>query len=281
MNSRAARCCLAILLSVLSVVSCSKTVGLHSYGSASSDASRQEDTLAVSGQGESTGSRKIVSTHSIHIEVTDFDHSFEALTAIAQRNGGYNTEVSQRKNYDQTKRARIAMKLPPKTIPETLKAVRNFGEVISEENKGDDVTEQYFDLDARLRNSKASEARLLELLKKGSGKVSDVIEVEKELTRVRGDIESMEARKRAMDRDTTMTTLVVELSEPHRAIPAGKKLWDPIRTSLGDALEILAFSVRYAILTVIALIPWIPLFALALYARRRYVARVRKPKTDA
>ncbi len=217
--------------------------------------------------------RKIIVTHEISVEVQDFAKSYEAVSRMAEQAGGYNTEANQFREHDGARRGKVAMRVPPQRVGGLLDAVRRLGTVVSEGSKGEDVTEQYYDLETRLRNAKAAEKRLVELLGARTGKLADVLEVERELTRVRGDVESMEARKRNMELLTAMTTIVVELSEPHRAVPAARRIWEPVRTALGDGLAILALSLRYAILVVIGAIPWLAILAAIFYVRKRYKGR--------
>ncbi len=219
--------------------------------------------------------RKIVVTHDISVEVEDFAKSYEAVVRMAEPLGGYNTEAYRFRAEDGTERGKVAMRVPPQRVGGLLDAVRRLGTVVSEGTKGEDVTEQYYDLETRLRNAKAAEKRLVELLGKRTGKLADVLAVERELTRVRGDVESMEARKRNLDLLTGMTTIVVELSAPHRAVPAARRIWGPVRTAFGDALGILALSLRYAILVVIGAIPWLAILGAVLALRRRH--RRKKP----
>ncbi len=217
--------------------------------------------------------RKIVVTHSLSVEVRDFGKSYDAVSRMAEQSGGYNTEAGRYRAEDGSHRGRVAMRVPPQRVGDLLDAIRGLGTVVSEETRGEDITEQYYDLETRLRNAKAAERRLLELLGKKTGKLADVLEVERELTRVRSEVESMEARKRNMELLTGMTTIVVELFEPHRAVPAARRVWEPVRTAFGDALAILALSLRYAILFVIGSGPWLGILAAAFFLRRHLKKR--------
>jgi hypothetical protein len=227
-----------------------------------------------------TTARKIIVSHNIQVEVGDFTKSFNAVSKMAEQAGGYNTEASHQRTSEGTNFGRIVMRVPPNSAGTLLDSVKRLGEVLKEAEKGEDVTEQYYDLDARLKNSKASEARLLVLLNKTTGKMSDVLEIEKELTRVRGDVESMEARKRNMDLDTSMVTIVVELSEPHRAMPVSRKVWQPIRNAFGEGAEVLAQSIRIAVYALFAVIPWLGFAWVAMTLRKRYASRKQVVSRD-
>ena len=99
------------------------------------------------------------------------------------------------------------MRVPPGKMAGLLEKLRVLGTVTSENSTGEDITDEYVDLEARLKTMKASEARLLELLQRQTRKLADVLAVEKELTRVRGDIEAYEARRRNWDILTTLVFL--------------------------------------------------------------------------
>jgi uncharacterized membrane protein len=75
----------------------------------------------------------------------------------------------------------------------------------------------------------------------------------------------MEARKRNWDTLTENTTITVQLQEPSRAVPAARRIWDPIRTAFGESLEAFANSLHFVIVFIGIAIPWIILGALALY----------------
>jgi hypothetical protein len=81
-----------------------------------------------------------------------------------------------------------------------------------------DITEQYFDLEIRLANQRRLETRLLELLERRTNELSDLLEIEREAARVRGEIEQLEGRKRFWDNQVSLSTLQVELHEPRPAI---------------------------------------------------------------
>ncbi len=275
---------LAVLVATAVVAGCAKkeeSRTRHSF--ASPDSSREASPAAADKKGPSQSpppaspQRKIIVTHNISLEVKDFAGSYEAVSRMAEQSGGYNTEASRYRTEGGAQRGKVAMRVPPQRVGSLLEALRKLGTVMSEETRGEDITEQYYDLETRLRNAKAAEKRLVELLGTRTGKLKDVLEVERELTRVRSDVESMEASKRNMELLTGMTTIVVELSEPHRAVPAARRVWEPVRTAFGDALAILAISLRYAILVIIGSVPWLGILAAGILLRRRYK---KKPASD-
>jgi hypothetical protein len=89
--------------------------------------------------------------------------------------------------------------------------------VTAEGVDGEDVTQESVDLDARLENARNSEKRLVAILTNRTGDLEGVLAVEREITRVRGEIESMEAQRKALDRRISYATLDLQLTEEKRA----------------------------------------------------------------
>lgn len=166
---------------------------------------------------------------------------------------------------DGSYRGQLTVRLPSKGVPGFLARARALGKVLEEATTGEDITEGYVDLEARLKNARAFEERLLDLLRSRPAKLSDVLEVEREVSRVRGEIEAMEAQKRNWDLQTETVAVTVELSEPPKAAPALYRVWRPLRTALAEALVAFADSLRALILFLGAALPWLFLLALVGY----------------
>jgi hypothetical protein len=98
-----------------------------------------------------------------------------------------------------------------------VSGLKALGHVDSESQGGQDVTSQYVDLQARLGNARNTEKRLTDLLNQRTGKLSDVLQVEQELDRVRGEIEQMEAQRKTMANQVTFATLSLTVSEEYKA----------------------------------------------------------------
>jgi hypothetical protein len=209
--------------------------------------------------------RKVITTHDMTVEVKDLATAFQAAIELAKASNGYTTETSRVRNDDGSFLGRVVMRVPPGTVGGLLEKLRTFGTVTSENSTGEDITDEYVDLEARLKNMRASEARLQELLTRQTQKLADVLAVEKELTRVRGDIESFEAQKRNWDILTALVTIQVNFLEPKGAFPAVYKVWHLVRTSFGEALEGFAESLHALIVFIGTILPWGCLFGLPAY----------------
>ena len=228
---------------------------------------RQKDEAAPAAEASpaAPSTRKVIVTHSLTLEIKNLSSAFQSVIDLAPMQGGCTTETSRTRNDDGSYVGSVAMRVPSGSVGGLLEKLRSFGKVISENSTGEDITDEYVDLEARLKNMRASEARLQELLARRTQKLADVLAVEKELTRVRGDIESFEAQKRNWEILTKLVTIRIELVELKGAFPALYRIWTPIRTAFGGALEGFAESLHAVIVFVGTILPWAALLGLPVY----------------
>jgi hypothetical protein len=161
--------------------------------------------------------RKVIRNGNLTVEVPDVAKAMEAVRAATAAGGGYITNETQgRDNYD-VRRGSLTCRIPAARLDATVAAFQDLGRPISVSIHADDITEQYFDLDTRLRNQRQLETRLLALFDRPGNRVAELLEVEREVARVRGEIESLEGRRRLWDSQVVLSTLTVELREPRPA----------------------------------------------------------------
>jgi hypothetical protein len=130
--------------------------------------------------------------------------------------------------------------------------------LLSESTNAEDITEQYFDLQARLSNARKLEARLLELLAKQAGKITDVLQVEKELSRVREEIERFQGKLRLFDHLVDLSTLTVHLQMRVRFEPARPQdLGDELSSALDDSWTSMKRLGRQILASLVALGLWL------------------------
>jgi hypothetical protein len=104
--------------------------------------------------------------------------------------------------------------------------------VEEETRSNEEVSAQYVDLQARLRSARASEQRMIELLRTRTGKLEDVLDAERELARIRAEIESMEGQSTVLVHQVSYATVQVELSEEYReqlrtpSTSTGTRIWN-------------------------------------------------------
>ena len=159
--------------------------------------------------------RKVVKNGNANIEVENFDSSVSRIKELASNFGGYVTNSNMWISSSDTKSGNITIKIPEKRFDEFGDSLVQIGKIKSKEISAYDVTEEYIDLQARLKNLKNQEKRYTELLDM-SKDVQDVLAIEVQLGRIRGEIESYEGRIKYLDNTTSFGTFYINLYEPEK-----------------------------------------------------------------
>ncbi|MBN2295130.1 MAG: DUF4349 domain-containing protein [Pirellulales bacterium] len=105
------------------------------------------------------------------------------------------------------------IRIPVEHYHKCLEALRGLGELRSESSNSKDISEEYYDLNSRIRNKQKEEERLLKLLEDATGKLQEILTIERELSRVRGEIKRMQGRFRVINDLTAMTTVNLSVEE--------------------------------------------------------------------
>jgi len=159
----------------------------------------------------------IARTASLSLVVKDFSAIQAAVKAVVSRHSGYIGELNTSTPPDAAKTFSATLRLPSAQLEPALAELKQLGRADQESQSGEEVTKQYVDLAARLKNSRATEERLVGVLRNNTGKVKDVLEVENEISRVRGEIEGMEADRRALQTRIDFATIMLSVTEEYKA----------------------------------------------------------------
>ena len=159
----------------------------------------------------------IARTASLALVVKNFEGIETAVKAVVARHSGYIGELSTSTPPDAAKTFSATLRVPSAQLEPALAELKQLGRADQESQAGEEVTKQYVDLAARLKNSRATEERLLGVLRNNTGKVKDVLEVENEISRVRGEIEEMEADQRALQARIDFATITLSVTEEYKA----------------------------------------------------------------
>ena len=159
----------------------------------------------------------IARTVSLSIVVKDFDAARTALDAILARHHGYAAEMTANTEKGEARSLSASLRIPASELAAATSELKALGRVETETQKGEEVTTQHADLVARLKNARETEQRLINVLRTRTGKVSDVLEVEQEIARVRVGIEQMEAERKAVEHRVDFATVDLKLKEEYKA----------------------------------------------------------------
>lgn len=207
--------------------------------------------------------QKIIREARLRFETPDMDETYNKIVAATKNYGAQIQNDSETKEYNSVSR-RLTIRIPNQHFDAFLadaeKGVSYFDE---KEISSTDVTEEFIDVDARLNAKKKLEARYLELLGK-AGKVSEMLEIEKQLANVREEIEAKEGRLRYLKNRVAQSTVYVNFyksvaTEGGAKVSYGTKLWNAVATGFNS---ILLFFVEVLnnwplILILVALIFWL------------------------
>jgi hypothetical protein len=177
-------------------------------------------------------SRLIIRTGQASIEVDSLEPSMTALRRIVQRAGGFVADASIQSGRNQLRSATLELKVPAVRFDELTERLEPLGRVQFVNVGAEDVSEEFVDLTARVANGHRLEERLVELLRTRTGKLQDVLSVERELARVREEIERMEGRLRFLKTSAQLSTLSVNLFEPPPIVAS-----HPGRSVIGEAFR--------------------------------------------
>ena len=175
----------------------------------------------------------IAKTSQLSLTTTAFDQARSSLEQILKRHNGYVQQLDITARQNEPRALDASLGIPSDQLDATMAEIKKLGTVESESQSGQDVTRDYVDVSARLSNARNTEERLRAILHDHTGKMSDVLEVEQEISRVRGEIEQMEAEKASLTSRVQFATLKVSIHEASKAA-TGYPLWDRLRNAGHD-----------------------------------------------
>ena len=168
--------------------------------------------------------RQVISTASLSLRVEDVPAAINQVRDIAQGTGGFVQQMSSFGEGDE-RQATIILRVPQEQFSAALQRIESLGKLLDQDLGREDVSEQLIDLKARLGSSQREEKSLLALLDRAD-QVSEVLAVERELNRVRSDIERLEGRLNFLERQVALATITVSL------FPRGVSVAPPPSASL-------------------------------------------------
>lgn len=227
--------------------------------------------------------RKIIRTANIEVVVDDFDAAEQSLMQLlAAHKDAYVAQAEVTGSSGSPRHGLWRIRVPVAEFEDFVAALGRLGVPRRNSIDSKDVTEEFYDLDARIKNQKIEEARLLKHLENSTGKLEEILAVEKEISRVRGEIERQEGRLRLLSNLIALTTVTVSMQEIKNYVPpAAPTFGKTITTTFFNSIELLVNAGRAVALAAVAITPWLPVIALValptVWYYRRRPARVSQP----
>jgi hypothetical protein len=210
----------------------------------------------------------LIRTGAASIEVDKLDPAVAKVRQMATQVGGYVANSSFTGGRDQVRSATLEVKIPSQRYDQAVGGLGNIGKVESVQTNVEDVGEEYVDITARVANAKRLEERLVNLLATRTGKLEDVLAVERELARVREEIERYEGRMRYLRTRAAMSTLTITVHEPQPIL--GQSGDNPIVGAIKQAWRNFVRFVSWFIASLGVLVPVAVLVGGGWYVFRRY-----------
>jgi hypothetical protein len=182
----------------------------------------------------------IVRTTELRLTARNFDTLRGDIDRIVRQFGGHIAELNITSPSGESRSLTAVLRVPSPQLDVFLGELRKLGRVDGESQRGEEVTQQSVDLDARLANGRHMEQRLTEILRAQTGKLADVLAVEEKLAEVRGTIERTEAEQEGLNNRVTLATVSLNASEEYRhplSISLGTAAADGVQIAFNGTME--------------------------------------------
>ncbi len=213
---------------------------------------------------------KVIRTGDMLVEVENVEEALDAVEGLVDVEGGLIAQSRVREGSGGGSTADITIRVPADRFSQLIAGLSALGEVRSESVATNDITRQYTDLEIRLNVKEETASRLRSLLADATGDLSDVLNVERELSRVVTEIEQMKGERRYLDDQVAMSTLSLTLRSPSGGV--GSRLPPSLGDAIGESLQGMKAFFVWGLYYLVLLLPWMALGGLvwfAIHALRR------------
>jgi hypothetical protein len=224
-----------------------------------------------------TAGRKIIYNARIDLVTEDLSGLEAKLLALIATAKAYVADSDRTGSAGTSLRGSWKVRVPVEGYDAFVRGATGLGELVSLKADSQDVSEEYFDLDARQAAKKVEEERLLKHLTESTGKLEDILAVERELSRVRTEIERMQGRLRALANLTTLATVTISASEIKGYVPPqAPTLGTRVTRAFSESVESLQDFGESCLIAIVSIAPWLPILviggAIVLVGIRRLIA---------
>jgi hypothetical protein len=232
---------------------------------------------------DALAARRLIRSGDIGVEIPSYEQGARRVEEIATSLGGFVADVRATNAAAERASGTMTLRVPSERFSDAFRRLSALGKVRNREIRTADVTKEYLDLETRLRVKRDAESRMREVLRNRPAKLSDIVEAERELTRIVEEIETMEAQRLLYDRQIALADIHLNLFEPEAPKPAveAPSILAPIGQALRESGVRLAESVAGLITAIAVALPWVAIAALLVFVIRRLRARRPVPAVPA
>ena len=234
--------------------------------------------------------RLVISNASMTVRVDDVDKALDSVRTIATSSGSQISDLSVQTGDgggpiplgaepaspdSKAKTAQVTLRVPASKLASVETEVAKLGSVLTQSASESDVTQQHVDLAARLKNLQAEEVRVRSFFERAT-KVTEMLEIERELTRVRGEIEAMQAQISYLEQQAAMATLSISLSAPGSLVQPAGGTWgftEAVTKGVQAAAALIGVLIFVTIMLLPVAVVVLVIVLIVRYRRRRRAAR--------
>lgn len=221
--------------------------------------------------------RMIIRTGTMNLEVEKFEEAEKNLAETVKKLGGYVANSSLNQYQNGKKYGTLVLKVPAGKFDELVSEAGKNGKVMSQNVSSNDITEEYVDLESRVKTQKELEQRLIKILNEKASRLAEIIEVEEKLASVRQKIENIEGRMKLLKSQSDYSTLTVTLSEQAflETVSGGgffHEIWKAVKDGLKGFTSVLTVSIT----VLIALLPVIFFVFAVLWIIKRMIEKRKR-----
>ncbi|MEO6334800.1 MAG: DUF4349 domain-containing protein [Pyrinomonadaceae bacterium] len=220
--------------------------------------------------------RKIIRNAELNLEAENPEEAQQMITGIAELKGGFVVE-SQQSSSDNRATSRdivaVTVRVPSDRFSEALDEIRKTAtRVVTETVKGQDVTEEFIDIEAQMKARKALEEQFMAIMKRANS-VEDALDVQRQLADVRGEIERIEGRKRFLENQSSLSTIKIRLQTAKVFAESSTGFGPRLSDAFSSGLEVAMGFVLGLVTLLVAAMPFAAFVGLPLFVFIRYVLR--------
>jgi hypothetical protein len=216
--------------------------------------------------------RKIIYDAQVDLVVESVEPASRKVMTLVQQAGGYVAEQTTLGSPGSVRSLQLRVRVPVDRFDSVVESITALGELERNNRTSQDVTEQYYDLEARIKNKRVEEQTLNKILQERSGKLEDVLKIEIELSRVRGEIEQFEGKIRVLENLASLATLTLGIREREKYAPPAPvvadfrtqitRTWDQSLVDLMDtgkalSLWLVRWAIYFPFIVLALLLTWI------------------------